>query len=147
MWLERLASHSPTVEPYPFPFAGGELDFRPLLQCMLEDRLNGRDTREIARAFQRGIAVGVTAAAAHLCSLHETDTLVLSGGVFQNDLLLRDLKDLFESRHLQVWTNHQVPANDGGISLGQAALAALATVNPHASIERRDTAGIAASQI
>ncbi len=130
MWLERLANHaSPLgsgVEVYPFPFAGGELDFRSLLNCMLEDRLSGRDTCEIARAFQRGIAVGLSAAAVHLCTLHETDTVVLSGGVFQNDLLLHDLKDLFESRHLQVWTNHQVPANDGGVSLGQAALAALA---------------------
>jgi hydrogenase maturation protein HypF len=52
------------------------------------------------------------------------DTIVLSGGVFQNDLLLQDLKSLLDEEGLRVWTNRTVPANDGGISLGQAALAA-----------------------
>jgi hydrogenase maturation protein HypF len=61
-----------------------------------------------------------------LCLAHAIDTVALSGGVFQNDLLLRDLKELLEAEHLQIWTNHAVPANDGGISFGQAALAALA---------------------
>jgi hydrogenase maturation protein HypF len=148
MWLERLASyappHAPGVEAYPFPFVSGELDFRPLLRCVIEDRLSGRDPREIARAFQRGVAIGLSDVAAHLCSAHGIDTAVLSGGVFQNNLLLRDLKDLFKSRHLQIWTNHRVPANDGGISLGQAALAALATVDSRATFERSDAARIGA---
>ncbi len=48
---------------------------------------------------------------------------MLSGGVFQNELLLEDLKSFLDSTPFQVWTNHAVPANDGGISLGQAALA------------------------
>ncbi len=52
------------------------------------------------------------------------DTVVLSGGVFQNELLLHDLKSLFLEGSLQIFTNHAVPPNDGGISLGQAALAA-----------------------
>jgi hydrogenase maturation protein HypF len=51
------------------------------------------------------------------------DTIVLSGGVFQNELLLEDLKTLLNPTGLQILTNHAVPANDGGISLGQAALA------------------------
>jgi len=49
--------------------------------------------------------------------------VVLSGGVFQNELLLEDLKSMLAEGSLQVWTNHAVPPNDGGISLGQAALA------------------------
>ena len=55
------------------------------------------------------------------------NTIVLSGGVFQNELLLRDLKVLFAGHRLTVWMNSAVPPNDGGISLGQAALAAFAT--------------------
>jgi hydrogenase maturation protein HypF len=55
---------------------------------------------------------------------HGIDTIVLSGGVFQNDLLLQDLKSLLDKQSLRIWTNRTVPANDGGISLGQAALAA-----------------------
>jgi hydrogenase maturation protein HypF len=54
------------------------------------------------------------------------DTVVLSGGVFQNELLLEDLKILLADGQLNIWTNHKVPPNDGGISLGQAALAAFA---------------------
>jgi hydrogenase maturation protein HypF len=50
--------------------------------------------------------------------------VVLSGGVFQNELLMEDLKSLLLDGSLQVWTNHAVPPNDGGVSLGQAALAA-----------------------
>ena len=91
---------------------------------MIEDRLRGRDIREIARAFQRGIAVGLHHAVTVISQAHDLETIVLSGGVFQNELLLEDLKSLLEREYLQVWTNHAVPANDGGISLGQAALAA-----------------------
>ena len=47
---------------------------------------------------------------------------VLSGGVMQNQLLLPEIKEAIGSRSIQLWTNHEVPANDGGISLGQAAL-------------------------
>lgn len=49
---------------------------------------------------------------------------VLPGGVFQNELLLADLKPVLENKGMTIWTNHAVPANDGGISLGQAAMAA-----------------------
>jgi hydrogenase maturation protein HypF len=53
--------------------------------------------------------------------------VVLSGGVFQNNLLLEDIRDILTGEFLQVWINHAVPPNDGGISLGQAALAAMAS--------------------
>ena len=53
------------------------------------------------------------------------NTVVLSGGVFQNELLLEDLTEELRDSDLQLWTNQAVPPNDGGISLGQAALAAL----------------------
>jgi len=124
MWLEHLARAAPITEPYPFPFDGNELDYRPLLDAMIRDRPRGRAPGEIARAFQRGIAKGVADAAAEICLAHGLDTVVLSGGVFQNELLLEDLKPLLKGQGLQIWTNHAVPANDGGISLGQSALAA-----------------------
>jgi hydrogenase maturation protein HypF len=130
MWLERLASHSATTDAYPFPFSGAELDFRPLLAAMIRDRLSGRASSEIARAFQRGVAEGLREAVATLCQTHGTDTVVLSGGVFLNELLLHDLKILLETEHLKIWTNHAVPPGDGGISLGQAAMAAIADSEP-----------------
>jgi hydrogenase maturation protein HypF len=110
------------IEPYPFPFAEGELDFRPLLFAVAHDRARGRNVREIARSFQWGIAHGLCEALNVIARDRELDTAVLSGGVFQNELLLEDLKLLLPGS-LQVWANHAVPPNDGGISLGQAALA------------------------
>jgi len=47
----------------------------------------------------------------------------LSGGVFQNRLLLGKARAMLESAGLRVYTHHQVPCNDGGISLGQAVIA------------------------
>ncbi len=126
IWLERLASHSFATDGYPFPIAGDELDFRPLLAGIIHDRLRGRDRSEIARAFQRGIADGVSEAVPTLSRAAGIGTVVLSGGVFQNELLLSDLKLRLEAEQLRIWTNHVVPPGDGGISLGQAAVAALA---------------------
>jgi len=56
MWLEHLARKPQPREPYPFPFADRELDFRPLLSAVVRDRLCGRDLEEIARAFHGGVA-------------------------------------------------------------------------------------------
>ncbi|MGA2688457.1 MAG: carbamoyltransferase HypF [Candidatus Korobacteraceae bacterium] len=124
MWLEALALKADGSEAYPFPFANGELDFRPLLQAVAEDRKRGRNQPEIARAFQRGVAEGLGSAITALCRERQLDAVVLSGGVFQNELLLSDVRDLLIGEPLAIWTNHAVPPNDGGISLGQAALAA-----------------------
>lgn len=118
MWVEHLARREPSVAPYPFP----ELDYRPLLHALAHDRSRGRNIVECAAAFQNGVAQGLF----EICAAHATDTVVLSGGVFQNELLLERLKSLFDGGGMSVWTNHAVPPNDGGISLGQAALAALA---------------------
>jgi hydrogenase maturation protein HypF len=124
MWLEQIASQASNKDAYPFPLIGDELDFRLLLEAVIHDRLRGRKIEEVARAFQRGIAQGLGDALKQLGQAMKIDMVVLSGGVFQNELLLEDLKTLFEDEPLTIWTNHAVPANDGGISLGQAALAA-----------------------
>jgi hydrogenase maturation protein HypF len=81
------------------------------------------------------IAAALAWALKPVCRAHDIDTLVLSGGVFQNELLLSDLKALLEPEHLEIWTNHVVPANDGGISLGQAALGVFANRFRNRSLE------------
>jgi hydrogenase maturation protein HypF len=139
MWLEQLARSASPTAPYPFPFEGGELDFRPLLLNLAQDRASGRPANECARAFQLGIARGAFAAASDICRIRKIDTVVLSGGVFQNELLLEDLKSMFELTTYQVWTNHSVPANDGGISLGQAALAAFGQFDSAPTVSSRET--------
>jgi hydrogenase maturation protein HypF len=146
MWLEQLArSSSPLsshIDPYVFPFADGELDFRPLLLNLAQDRLSDRPANECARAFQLGFAHGLFAAASDICRVNKIDTVVLSGGVFQNELLLEDLRAKFNLTSHQVWTNHSVPANDGGISLGQAALGAFGQFDSVASVRSQETVSL-----
>lgn len=125
MWLEQLALHRPDVQDaYPFPFDGAELDFRPLLRAVIADRLRGEDPGAIARRFHRAITQGIRDTVLAASRARGLRIVVVSGGVFQNQLLLADLKAVLDASGLEIWTNSAVPPNDGGISLGQAALAA-----------------------
>ncbi|MEP6592740.1 MAG: carbamoyltransferase HypF, partial [Acidobacteriota bacterium] len=83
----------------------------------------GRPRAEIARAFHLGVAQGLCDAVRALGEQHAAGTVVCSGGVFQNDLLGAAVRDGLTADRLAVWSNQCVPCNDGGISLGQAALA------------------------
>jgi hydrogenase maturation protein HypF len=114
MWLEHLASGAGEVGDG-YPFAG--LDYEPLLRAVIEARRRGEDAAVVARRFHRGVARGVS----DVVRGFGIGTVVLSGGVFQNRLLVSDLRAMLAG--MQVWTNRAVPTNDGGISLGQAALA------------------------
>ena len=127
MWLEWQAHQAPGVEPYPCPAARAELDWRPLLEAVVADRARGRDVREIARAFHEGLARGLVEIAASHCRDHGIDTAVASGGVLQNRLLLDRIEAGLGEAGVTLWINRLVPPNDGGISLGQAALGALGT--------------------
>lgn len=130
MWLEQLARTAANADAYEFPFEGAELDFRPLLLAVAQDRARGRQPAEIARALQSGIACGLAHAITAICSAQKIDTAVFSGGVFQNELLIEDLHEILSVTPIAIWTNHEVPPNDGGISLGQAALAAFGQFDP-----------------
>ena len=60
IWLEQLARRRfDNQDAYPFPFAGHELDFRPLLEASSATGFADAPIHEIARAFQRGVATGV----------------------------------------------------------------------------------------
>lgn len=118
MWLEHLACTSAEVDPYVFPFEANEADFRPLLQSIVTDRVAGRDIAEIALAFHKAVA-GVVIA---ITNRSGASNVVVSGGVFQNALLMEILAGELNGR---LWFNTRVPPNDGGLSLGQAALAAV----------------------
>ncbi len=117
------------VEPYPFRLdRDGEgaavLNPAPMWQALLEDLGNERSKEEMAAAFHGGFAAAVAETAAHLCSDAGVNTVALSGGVFQNRILFEGVVADLESRGLQVLTHSRVPTNDGGISLGQAVIAA-----------------------
>jgi hydrogenase maturation protein HypF len=126
MWLEHLSSRDDGQGMLPMPFDGREIDFRPALAELVDRRRRGEEARTLAADFHRGLAAGLAAAARALAEAHGIEVVVLSGGVFQNRRLLEDLSRRLGESRLEVWTNHRVPPNDGGISLGQAAVAAFA---------------------
>jgi hydrogenase maturation protein HypF len=124
-WLEFQAKQSNGVVPYLFDFdqAKGILDWRGVLHQVIEDRVKSRTIADIARAFHEGLAQSLGTVSLALCAAHNLDTVVFSGGTLQNKLLLDLIHAEFERHDLIPWTNNVVPANDGGISLGQAVIA------------------------
>jgi hydrogenase maturation protein HypF len=96
---------------------------RDLLSAVIEDLKQDVSRGSISVKFHNTIARMI----GEMCRLTADKTgitqVALSGGVFQNRLLLKKTTDLLESSGLQVFTHRQVPCNDGGISLGQAVVA------------------------
>lgn len=120
VWLENHARQSDGQRPYPF----AKLDHRTLLQSVIHDRLAGRDIGHIAFAFHAGLAVEIAKTIFQLSESHDIWKAVLSGGVFQNELLVTLVRDeIIRDGRIKLLTNGNVPANDGGICLGQAAMA------------------------
>jgi hydrogenase maturation protein HypF len=123
--LEMLAQ--PTDEAYPFAITDGtpaQLDLRPTIRAIVVEILQGVGLSLIAGRFQRTMAELITAVCLQVYHQTRLNRVALSGGVFQNRLLLEQTIPLLQNKGLQVYTNRQVPPNDGGISLGQAAIAA-----------------------
>ena len=122
MWLEHLAwsASDAKANAYPFPLSAAELDYRPSLWGVIEDRIAGRSPARIALAFHHAVADAVGAVAGR----YAPQPVVCSGGVFQNALLVELVRARLGSR---AWFNATVPPNDGGLALGQAAMAAFET--------------------
>jgi hydrogenase maturation protein HypF len=114
--LELLAART-EAEPYAWRFGNGAA----LIAAVHDDLAAGRPRAVVAAAFHETIAV----ASAEACAeLGEPRTVVLSGGSFQNLRLTASTRDNLEHHGFRVLTHRVVPPNDGGISYGQAAVAA-----------------------
>ncbi|HUI37085.1 MAG TPA: hypothetical protein VLZ04_06305, partial [Gaiellaceae bacterium] len=117
--LEHLAGER-RAEPYPWRYGeSSEL----VATCYTEHRA-GRPPAEIAARFHETVAAGAVAACAEAGG---PDTVVLSGGTFQNLRLLASTTHRLTSLGFRVLAHRTVPPNDGGISYGQAAIAARKT--------------------
>jgi hydrogenase maturation protein HypF len=103
----------------PFQACGADL-----LHAVLEDLTDRVPAPVIAARFHHGVAALIEAGCVHLRERHGLGTVALSGGVFQNMLLLHATVSRLEARGFGVLTHSRVPCNDGGISLGQAVIAA-----------------------
>src|SRR5262249_2579438 len=95
-----------------------------LVHEVVADLARGTSPAVIAARFHHGVADAITRACLLLRDRHGLSTVALSGGVFQNLLLTGRVADQLTDAGLRVLTHHRVPCNDGGISLGQAVVAA-----------------------
>lgn len=100
------------------------INSKPMWRALFEDLQNLTPLPEMARRFHEGLAQTIINLAKHLCDENLINHVVLTGGVFQNSILLTQVKVGLENLGINVLTHHLVPANDGNISLGQAAITA-----------------------
>lgn len=99
-------------------------DLSPLWQGMAGDVADGAATGWIAARFHQTLCALFIALLDHSGAMRAEHPVALSGGVLQNQILRRSLRTALTERGLRPLTHQRVPANDGGLSLGQAAIAA-----------------------
>jgi hydrogenase maturation protein HypF len=118
MLLERAIDGVNMEEAYPLPERGGAADWAPLVEAVRADAGAGVPRAKIAAKFHNALAEWIAAVAMR----SGVKQVALSGGVFQNAYLAERAAALLEGRGFTVYTHQRVPANDGGIALGQAVL-------------------------
>jgi hydrogenase maturation protein HypF len=124
--LEALAGDE-SAEPYPFavvPWEPFEIDLRLTIVAIAGQLASGVPTAHIAAAFHETLAQAVARGCVRVRQACATEVVALSGGCFQNARLSRRCAALLEAAGFEVLQHRRVPANDGGLSLGQAAIAA-----------------------
>jgi hydrogenase maturation protein HypF len=110
-------------EPYHFNIETGEtlvLDPHPVLARVVEDALSGVETGRMATRLHRGLAEAIVRLAELASERTGLHRVALTGGVFQNVLLLTLATEGLRENGFEVLTHRWVPPNDGGLALGQA---------------------------
>lgn len=124
--LEGMADDAP-VEPYRFSIVPGEtlvIDPAPVLRDIIADWRAGAATGVIAARFHEAVAQALLESCLRLRERGHGSLVALSGGVFQNARLLRATVARLRAHEFTTLVHHAVPCNDGGLALGQAAIAA-----------------------
>ena len=94
-----------------------------LIKYLTEKKTEGIQAEKLAYIFHQKLADLITDGCRKIRKKTKCNCVALSGGVFQNRLLLRMVEEGLEKEHFTVLRHHLIPANDGGIALGQAAYA------------------------
>jgi hydrogenase maturation protein HypF len=122
MRLESVASAGIDFA-YPFDL-GNVVSFESTLKAIVEDILDGLDVAEISAKFHNTVINVIFAVASQIRKETRINKVVLSGGTFQNKYILSRLEKILEKGGFDVYSQIKVPSNDGGIALGQLAIAA-----------------------
>lgn len=128
MMLEAAADawNGAAPEPYDFAICGAnplDVDLRPMIRQIVEEVGHGETQQAIAAHFHRTMIAVIVEVCRRMRSELRLDRVCLSGGCFQNVLLLEGCLRALREDGFAVFFQRLVPANDGGISLGQAAVA------------------------
>ena len=127
MLLESLAQkHMATSSAYPISVSAQpdvQLSFHDMWRALINDLKESTPVERISARFHLGLIEGL-AKAVRLSSETAPETVVLSGGVFQNAILRDGMTARLRADGFNVLNHHIAPANDGGLALGQAAIAA-----------------------
>jgi hydrogenase maturation protein HypF len=100
------------------------LDPRAAVAELARDLERGVPAAVVSARFHAGVAAATVEAVSSIASARGVQTAVLSGGVFQNRILLETVTTGLDQAGLRVLVPQRLPPNDGGISFGQAAIAA-----------------------
>ncbi|MEE6140219.1 carbamoyltransferase HypF [Mycobacterium sp. 050128] len=106
--------------------ADGIIDPAPMIAALVSALQGGAETHDLASAFHHALAEAVTEVIGHVAG--GISAVGLTGGVFQNVLLLNACRQRLEDAGYTVLTHRLVPPNDGGLALGQAAISVLTAV-------------------
>lgn len=128
MQLEWLAAKVPTEGSYPFEIELPSIDTRPMIRAVMEEAKKGAGAAIIARRFHSTLVEMIAAVCRRLRGQTGIGLVVLSGGVFLNLLLSREVSARLGNDGFRVVRHRLVPPNDGGLSLGQLAVAAAQSV-------------------
>ena len=125
----EMAGHESTDEgAYPFDLlpegSGWQIGTRPLFEALLRDLATRSEVKDISRRFHRGLAMLFAGLSEKIRESRKLNRVCLSGGCFQNSLLFGMLLGALRERSFEVYFHAEVPAGDGGVSLGQALIAA-----------------------
>lgn len=123
MLLESLAENT-IDESYSFEILENIISFRKMFLEIIDNLENGISQKIISTKFHNTIIRVIFEISMKLKNEYNINKVVLSGGVFQNRLLTEGVLDILERNDFEVYTHSKVPANDGGIALGQLAIAA-----------------------
>ena len=128
MELEGIARPGP-AEPLPVALVGAPdaaftIAFAPAIRALAEARAGGGDSGLLSARFHATVVAALVLGAERARETHGLERVVLSGGSFQNAILLDGAVAALERAGFATFTNERVPPNDGGLALGQAAVAA-----------------------
>jgi hydrogenase maturation protein HypF len=119
------AINSETDHHYPFS-TGGSVVFAETFKAIIAD-MQHSDVSLISAKFHNTVAQAILEVSESIRKETSLEKVVLSGGVFQNKYLLEKTIQKLTQKMFKVYTNHQVPVNDGGLSLGQLVVASKKT--------------------